>query len=203
MLDNEHLFNQTQEHELNKSLEGTSTQHMKGVIPVKITDSFVATSNDKPLDYDIEEDDDISCSDSTIEGMNDESTVEEKPSVVPNESRFNAIEYLLGSLESAMNSLKFDKALVIQSQMAGNLNNASNDVLNAITELQDEIKAQIGKYCILKDQILPEIEANLKIGTKKMNKISFYLQSKYPVEYSKGRSKVLENLTEDEEGIFF
>lgn len=50
----------------------------------------------------------------------------EKPSLIPNESRFNPIEYLIGSLNNALDSLAFDRTLVIQSKMAGELNNSAN-----------------------------------------------------------------------------
>ncbi|KAG0680489.1 KxDL motif-containing protein 1 [Pichia californica] len=126
----------------------------------------------------------------------------EKPSLIPNESRFNAIEYLIGSLSMALDSLTFDKTLVIQSKMAGELNNSSNDVLKAIEEMEISLKEHIIKYNNLKNNIIPEIESNLRKGTKLANKLTAYVKKEYPIEYSKGKAKILDNLTEDEEGLY-
>jgi hypothetical protein len=139
-------------------------------------------------------------SNSTIDDK--KSILNEKPSLIPNESRFNAIEYLANSLKIALDSLEFDKALVIQSKMAGNLNNSTNEVLKTIEELKVALNDHIQRYELLKKEILPEIESNLRNGTKIVKKLTDYVKNEYPVEYSKGRSKVLENLTEDEEGLF-
>lgn len=149
-----------------------------------------------------EEEYDVTNSDSTIFGNTEEAVEIEKPSVVPNKMRFKSIDFLLASLDSAMNTLEFDKALVIQSQVAGSLNSASSDIQKSIESLEEELKLQIDKYTNLKSRILPGIESNLKKTRKKVKNITSYLQAKYPVEYSKGRSKILENLTEDEEGLF-
>lgn len=126
----------------------------------------------------------------------------EKPSLIPNESRFNPIEYLIGSLNNALDSLAFDRTLVIQSKMAGELNNSANEVLKIVDEIDSSLKEHIAKYEKLKQEILPEIELNLRRGTKMANKLTAHVKERYPVEYSKGRSKVLDNLTEDEEGLF-
>lgn len=126
----------------------------------------------------------------------------EKPSLIPNESRFNPIEYFIGSLNNALDSLAFDKTLVIQSKMAGELNNSANEVMKIIDEMEFLLKEHIAKYEKLKQEILPEIEGNLRKGTKMANKMTAYVKEVYPVEYSKGRSKILDNLTEDEEGLY-
>lgn len=134
--------------------------------------------------------------------MVDDSTTTEKPSLIPNESRFKPIEYLIGSLNSALDSLAFDKTLVIQSKMAGELNNTSNEVLKMIEEIETSLKEHIIKYERLKQEIIPGIESNLKKGNKIADRLTNYVKDVYPVEYSKGRSKVLDNLTEDEEGLY-
>lgn len=126
----------------------------------------------------------------------------EKPSLIPNESRFNPIEYLIGSLNNALDSLAFDRTLVIQSKMAGELNNSANEVLKIVDEIEFSLKEHTTKYEKLKQEILPEIESNLRRGTKMANKLAAHVKERHPVEYSKGRSKVLDNLTEDEEGLF-
>lgn len=129
-------------------------------------------------------------------------TNREKPSLIPNESRFNAVEYLINSLNGALDSLAFDKTLVVQSKMAGELNNSSNEVLKTIKNMEDSLKEHILRYNELKNEILPEIESNLQKGTKLANKLTEYVKVNYPVEYSKGRSKILDNLTEEEEGLY-
>lgn len=129
-------------------------------------------------------------------------TNREKPSLIPNESRFNAVEYLINSLNNALDSLAFDKALVVQSKMAGELNNSSNEVLITIKNMEDSLKEHISKYNELRNEILPEIELNLQKGTRLANKLTEYVKTNYPVEYSKGRSKILDNLTEEEEGLY-
>lgn len=156
------------------------------------------TSNNNIFDESSDEDIDIeqlcNSSDLPIDS--------EKPSLIPNESRFNAVEYLVGSLNSALDSLAFDKAIVIQSKMAGEINNSSSEVLKSIKETEDLLKENILKYNKLKNVILPGIEANLSKNAKTAKKITTYMKELYPVEYSKGRSKVLDNLTEDEEGLY-
>lgn len=137
-------------------------------------------------------------SDLSVGGAHDN----EKPSLIPNESRFNPIEYLIGSLNEAMSSLESDKTLVVQSKMAGNLNNATSEVLKMISDLQESLEEHIVNYESLKSEVLPELEANLRLGTDLVEKITAYMKDVYPVEYAKGRSKVLENLTEDEEGLY-
>lgn len=126
----------------------------------------------------------------------------EKPSLVPNESTFNGVEYLIGSLTSALDSIEFDKTLVMQSKMAGEIHNISNDVLKTIEEMEFTLKEHIKKYNQLKTEIIPEIESNINKSTKIANKLTKYMKQKYPVEYSKGRSKVLDNLTEDEADLY-
>lgn len=154
------------------------------------------------FDSDSEEEYDATNSSLTKFGNLRETSEMEKPSLVPNKLKFDSIDFLLSGLESAMNSLEFDKALVIQSQVAGNLNSTSSDIQKSIESLQTELQLQIERYSTLKTILLPRIEANIKKSAKRIDKITLYLKSKYPVEYSKGRSKILENLTEDEEGLF-
>lgn len=154
------------------------------------------------FDSDSEEEYDATNSSLTKFGNLRETSEMEKPSLVPNKLKFDSIDYLLSGLESAMNSLEFDKALVIQSQVAGNLNSTSSDIQKSIESLQTELQLQIERYSTLKTILLPQIEANIKKSAKRIDKITLYLKSKYPVEYSKSRSKILENLTEDEEGLF-
>lgn len=154
------------------------------------------------FDSDSEEEYDATNSSLTKFGNLRETSEMEKPSLVPNKLKFDSIDFLLSGLESAMNSLEFDKALVIQSQVAGNLNSTSSDIQKSIESLQTELQLQIERYSTLKTILLPQIDANIKKSAKRIDKITLYLKSKYPVEYSKGRSKILENLTEDEEGLF-
>ncbi|TID29639.1 hypothetical protein CANINC_001758 [Pichia inconspicua] len=154
------------------------------------------------FDSDSEEEYDATNSSLTKFGNLRETPEMEKPSLVPNKLKFDSIDFLLSGLESAMNSLEFDKALVIQSQVAGNLNSTSSDIQKSIESLQTELQLQIERYSTLKTILLPQIDANIKKSAKRIDKITLYLKSKYPVEYSKGRSKILENLTEDEEGLF-
>lgn len=137
---------------------------------------------------------------STVESRRN--STQEKAPVIPNESRLNAVEYLMGSLNAAMDSLQFDRSLVIQSKMAGNINNSTNEVLKTIDELQMALQEHVKKYDLLKREILPEIESNLRNSTRIVKKLTNYVKNQHPVEYSKGRSKVLENLTEEEEGLF-
>lgn len=154
------------------------------------------------FDSDSEEEYDATNSSLTKFGNLRETSEMEKPSLVPNKLKFDSIDFLLSGLESAMNSLEFDKALVIQSQVAGNLNSTSSDIQKSIESLQTELQLQIERYSTLKTILLPQIDANIKKSAKRIDKITLYLKSKYPVEYSKSRSKILENLTEDEEGLF-
>lgn len=173
--------------------EGSSTQ---------IEDHDSPSFAEDPETYDEAGDLGRIYSNSTFNGSMDETPIREKPSIVPNESNFNPSDFLFHSLEAAMDSEQYDKALVLQSQMAGNINNASNEVTSTIKCIQEAMETHKMKYTILKDRILNEIEANIKISTAWVEKLTIQLKDKYPIEYSKGRSKVLENLTTDEEGLF-
>lgn len=178
----------------NNMLEGSSRQLADGEL-----EAYVGIEEEEEGDDDDYELNRI-ISTSTIESRRN--STQEKAPLIPNESRLNAVEYLMGSLNAAMDSLQFDKSLVIQSKMAGYINNSTNEVLRTIDELEIALQEHIEKYELLKKEIIPEIESNLRNGTKIVKKLTEYVKNEHPVEYSKGRSKVLENLTEEEEGLF-
>ncbi|AWU73926.1 hypothetical protein CAS74_001724 [Pichia kudriavzevii] len=176
---------------LEESSEGTSTEYIPG------DDGMI--ENLEELGEEIQ----ISPIWSNSYDTTETATIDnEKPSLVPNDSRFNTVDFVLQSLNGALNSIEYDKALVIQSKMAGNLNSTTNDVLRKIERLQEALEEHIVKYRRLKEVIIPQIDRNLQEATKITKRLTRHVKEIYPVEYSKGRSKVLENLTEDEEGLF-
>lgn len=112
---------------------------------------------------------------------------------------FNPVEYLIKSFEDALNSLQYDKALVLQSQMAGEINNTSHEVAMMIEELEQCIRTQTEKYQRLKLIIIPEIQSNLKQSTASINELTKYMKKNHPVEYARGRDKVLNRITDDDQ----
>lgn len=128
----------------------------------------------------------------------------EKPSLVPNESNytFNPIEYMVETLNGALDSLEYDQSLVVQSKMAGELNNSSNEVLKTISELKAAIHEHIAKYELLQKQIIPDIDRNLRKASQQIKQLTALSKAKYPVEYARARAKVLDNVNSDEEGVY-
>lgn len=167
-----------------------------------ICESLYSEDNEGSSDVNTDSDSDSDSLDIDRIYSNSSYTERREKSSQNQEQQFSPIEYLIGSLNNALNSLEYDKSLVIQSKMAGELNNTTNQVLKTIEDLQASLTEQIAKYERLSKEIIPEIEYNLRKATKNAKILTKYVKSTYPIEYSKGRSKVLENLTEDEEGLF-
>lgn len=111
---------------------------------------------------------------------------------------FSAVEYLAKAFEDALYSLQYDKALVVQSQMAGEINNTQHEIITLIEELERAIVVQREKYRHLKLNVIPEIQANLKQSTKSINELTKAMKKRYPVEYAKGRDKVLNRVTDED-----
>jgi hypothetical protein len=151
-------------------------------------------------------DDDYDDSDSTsIHTTASTSTIRrEKPSLVPNESTytFNPTEYLVETLNGALDSLEYDQSLVVQSKMAGELNNSSNEVLKTISDLRNTITEHVAKYELLQKQVLPEIAYNLRKASQRVKQLTTHARETYPVEFARARARVLENITSDEEGVY-
>lgn len=112
---------------------------------------------------------------------------------------FSPVDYLIKSFEDALNSLQYDKALVIQSQMAGEINNTSHEIVRMIEELELCIRTLTNKYQHLKLVIVPEIQSNLKQSTISINELTKYMKKNHPVEYAKGRDKVLNRITDEDQ----
>ncbi|KAG7827703.1 hypothetical protein KL920_004466 [Ogataea angusta] len=127
-------------------------------------------------------------------------TTEETP--VEERSTFNAVDYLIGSLNSSLDSVKLDRSLMMQSQVSGTINNTMQELLRTMNEVSEKLEKHIKRYEQLKTQIIPELSANLAKNTKLCNKLTKNMKDTYPVEYSKSRDKVLNRVTEEEEDLY-
>ncbi|ESX02966.1 hypothetical protein KL918_002260 [Ogataea parapolymorpha] len=127
-------------------------------------------------------------------------TTEETP--VEEQSTFNAVDYLIGSLNSSLDSVQLDRSLMMQSQVSGTINNTMQDLLRTMNEVSEKLENHIKRYEQLKTQIIPELNANLDKNTKLCNKLTKKIKETYPVEYSKSRDKVLNRVTEEDEDLY-
>ncbi|KAG7881244.1 hypothetical protein KL938_003374 [Ogataea parapolymorpha] len=127
-------------------------------------------------------------------------TTEETP--VEEQSTFNAVDYLIGSLNSSLDSVQLDRSLMMQSQVSGTINNTMQDLLRTMNEVSEKLENHIKRYEQLKTQIIPELNANLDKNTKLCNKLTKKMKETYPVEYSKSRDKVLNRVTEEDEDLY-
>lgn len=114
---------------------------------------------------------------------------------------FNGVEYLLATLKSAMGSLEFDKSLVLQSKMAGEINNTSNEIITTIDELKNCLKEHSDKFEKLQKYIIPEIESNLNQSVKSVRRMTRYVKERHPIAYAKGRDKVLHRVSNEDEDV--
>ncbi|KAG7879002.1 hypothetical protein KL905_003603 [Ogataea polymorpha] len=127
-------------------------------------------------------------------------TTEETP--VEEQSTFNAVDYLIGSLNNSLDSVQLDRSLMMQSQVSGTINNTMQDLLRTMDEVSEKLENHIKRYEQLKTQIIPELNANLDKNTKLCNKLTKKIKETYPVEYSKSRDKVLNRVTEEDEDLY-
>ncbi|KAG7695850.1 hypothetical protein KL933_002565 [Ogataea haglerorum] len=127
-------------------------------------------------------------------------TTEETPA--EERSTFSAVDYLIGSLNSSLDSVQLDRSLMMQSQVSGTINNTMQDLLRTMNEVSEKLENHIKRYEQLRTQIIPELSANLAKNTKLCNKLTKKMKDTYPVEYSKSRDKVLNRVTEEEEDLY-
>ncbi|KAG7801161.1 hypothetical protein KL944_003568 [Ogataea haglerorum] len=127
-------------------------------------------------------------------------TTEETPA--EERSTFSAVDYLIGSLNSSLDSVQLDRSLMMQSQVSGTINNTMQDLLRTMNEVSEKLENHIRRYEQLRTQIIPELSANLAKNTKLCNKLTKKMKDTYPVEYSKSRDKVLNRVTEEEEDLY-
>ncbi|KAG7787878.1 hypothetical protein KL910_003432 [Ogataea haglerorum] len=125
----------------------------------------------------------------------EETPAEERPT-------FSAVDYLIGSLNSSLDSVQLDRSLMMQSQVSGTINNTMQDLLRTMNEVSEKLENHIKRYEQLRTQIIPELSANLAKNTKLCNKLTKKMKDTYPVEYSKSRDKVLNRVTEEEEDLY-
>lgn len=112
---------------------------------------------------------------------------------------FDTPGFLLRALEDALNSLQYDQALVVQSQMAGQINNSLLELEKIIPELESSLKQLRESYKQLRNDIVPEIVANLKQSATIIKEITRYMKKHHPVEYAKSRDKVLNRITDEDQ----
>ncbi|KAG7695520.1 hypothetical protein KL930_003518 [Ogataea haglerorum] len=127
-------------------------------------------------------------------------TTEETPA--EERSTFSAVDYLIGSLNSSLDSVQLDRSLMMQSQVSGTINNTMQDLLRTMNEVSEKLENHIKRYEQLRTQIIPELSANLAKNTKLCNKLTKKMKDTYPVEYSKSRDKVLNRVTEEDEDLY-
>ncbi|KAH3670525.1 hypothetical protein OGAPHI_001040 [Ogataea philodendri] len=127
-------------------------------------------------------------------------TTEEAP--IEERSTFNAIEYLISSLDNSLDSVHLDRSLMVQSQVSGAINSTMQDVLRTIDEVSAKMETHIKRYEQLKTQIVPELSSNIAKNTKLCQKLSARLKETYPVEFSKSRDKVLNRVTDEDEDLY-
>ncbi|ODV87012.1 hypothetical protein CANARDRAFT_179720, partial [[Candida] arabinofermentans NRRL YB-2248] len=117
-------------------------------------------------------------------------------------SNFNAIDYLINSLYGSLNAIELDRSLVLQSQISGELNNTSKEILVLIDELSSKLTDHVTKYENLKTKIIPGLISNLNKSTKMAAKLTHAMKDMYPVEYSKSKDKVLNRVTDEDEDLY-
>lgn len=117
------------------------------------------------------------------------------------DGQFNSVDYLIKALYDSLDSVELDKSLVQQSQISGQMNNTSKELLNTIEALEKKLQEHIKKYEQLK-KIVPQIIRNINQSEKLAKKCTEKMKKYYPVEYSKSRDKVLNCITEDEEDLY-
>ncbi|CDK29438.1 unnamed protein product [Kuraishia capsulata CBS 1993] len=115
---------------------------------------------------------------------------------------FHPVEYLLGSLESALSSIDLDRSIVLQSQISGELNNTSKELLKMMEVLEQRIRSHMANFDRLKNNTIPELAANISKAEKKATKLTKVLKDQYPIEYSKSLDKVLNRITKDDENLY-
>ncbi|AOA61296.1 hypothetical protein PP7435_CHR1-1508 [Komagataella phaffii CBS 7435] len=165
-----------------------------------------------PVEYSYDPIDDQSDSDSSISSQNDFRAFRNNPSSREQRSDlnkyskrdgsdFSPVDYLINSINASLKSVALDKAMVIQSQLSGELNNQNDLVLKKLLELETRLKSHLVKYQQAKKVIL-QINQDLASSKKRIKKITKYVKIEYPIEYSKAYNKVNNNITNDEEDLY-
>lgn len=115
---------------------------------------------------------------------------------------FNAIEYLIASLNNSLSAIELDRSVVLQSKVSGELNSTSIELLKMMDELQEKIEDHAERYKRVKKTVIPELTSNLAKSEKLVNSLTRSMKSKFPVEYSKSKDKVLNRITAEEEDLY-
>ncbi|ODV95417.1 hypothetical protein PACTADRAFT_50143 [Pachysolen tannophilus NRRL Y-2460] len=115
---------------------------------------------------------------------------------------FDPVSYLIFSLQNSLNSIEMDKSIVKQSQLSGELNNKTKELLKSYKESQEKLKEFIVQFGHFKNEIIPNLEKDLAWSENKVKKLNKKLREHYPIEYEKSKDKVLNRITNDEEDLF-
>lgn len=145
---------------------------------------------------------DNESSTASISTDDSDTETEQTEALMPNGPQFNGVDYLINSLYNSLDSVQLDRSLVQQSQISGEMNSTTSDILRTIDELERCLKEHIAKYEKLKRQIIPEIVSNISKSARVSSRLRESMKRSYPVEYSKSMDKVVNRITNDEEDLY-
>lgn len=140
---------------------------------------------------------DLSLLNTTSSSDNDQDSVPDNQ-----QSRFDAVEYFLQSINASLSTLELDKSIVLQSQLSGLLNDKSKLLALKIDELQDflsEYKARISEY---QSKTIPSLVSGLHSSEKRILRLNHYMKKNHPIEYQKSKDKVLNRITDEDDDLY-
>lgn len=141
----------------------------------------------------------------TVHGINDtESTTstDSYASQDEEEQLFDPVTYLTDTLENALSSLEFSKAVAKQAKISGQLKSKELELLRLYEESQSRLQ-ELHDTMQRGLKTLHIVYKDLKLNKHKVEAASQRISNKYPIEYNQARDKVLrrDTLLLDDEDV--
>ncbi|KAH3679890.1 hypothetical protein WICMUC_000633 [Wickerhamomyces mucosus] len=108
------------------------------------------------------------------------------------ETMFDPVKYIHSALMNAMDvSMDWNKSMVIQAQTSGVLKNKEFELINLLDKSQNDL-IEYKKNFEEGFEVVRNLVKDLKQTKKKLDLLTEQFKSRYPIEYSQSKDKILQ-----------